>query len=393
MNILIICPHGNALNNRSGAETRVWNLVSWLVENNFKVSILHALKSKGEEDLELRRKCNKVYYYRELYLFGVSDWYLSDLNPFYIIKLHRILKRNKFDIIQIEFPYGFFTTKFLNHKNSSIIYDSLGVEAEFMKISMLNPFFPKIFKPIAPKFAKIYEKLVCKLADIIIGVSDVDIRYFIDNYKISRNKSLLIQIPSSLTNTDLGDRTKLKKISRIKLNLPENKIIAIFHGGITHPANKEAIDIIERKIAPKFKQSDLVFVIAGLFLPKYKSKNIMKIGFVEDLKVLLDAADFAIVPIIRGSGMRVKCADYICSALPFIITKKGLEGIDFLKNGEDCLIYDKVDKLFIEGIKLLVENKELREKIHENLKKNLNKLDNKEIEKKYIYSLRKLIKH
>ena len=127
MNILIIYPHGNALNNRAGAETRVWSLISWLVEDNFKVSVLHALKSKGEEDLELKRKCNKVYYYRELHPFGVSDWYLSDLNPFFIFKLYRILKRNKFDIIQIEFPYGFFITKLLNRNFSSIIYDSLGV--------------------------------------------------------------------------------------------------------------------------------------------------------------------------------------------------------------------------------------------------------------------------
>ena len=33
MNILIIYPHGNALNPHSGAETRIWNLNKVLIEN------------------------------------------------------------------------------------------------------------------------------------------------------------------------------------------------------------------------------------------------------------------------------------------------------------------------------------------------------------------------
>ena len=391
MNILIIYPHGNALNNRAGAETRAWNLVSWLVDNNFKVSVLHALKAKGEEDLELRKKCSNVYYYRELYPLGVSDWYLSDLNPFFAIKLFNILKQNKFDIIQIEFPYGFFITKLLTRKKSPIIYDSLGVEAEFMKVSMLNPLFPKIFKFFAPIIAKIYERLVCKLANFIICVSNIDLNYFIENYRISRKKTFLIQIPSSLKNINSNNRKSLKSISRNKLNLPKDKIIVIFHGSISHPANKEAFDIIEKVIAPKFKNTNIVFVLAGLFLERYKSNNIMRIGYVEDLKDLLYAADFAIVPILRGSGMRVKCADYISSALPFIITKKGLEGINFLKNGEHCLIYDKIDKHFLKGIKLLANNKELRNKLHNNLLKNTKKLNYKKIGNRYVKLIKKLV--
>lgn len=392
MKILIIYPHGNALNHREGAETRVWNLISWLIENNFKVSILHALKSKGEEDLKLKEKCQNVYYYRELYPFGVSDWYLSDFNPFFIYKLHRILKTDQFDLIQIEFPYGFFITKFLNFRKTPIVYDSLGVEAEFIKVSMLNPLFPYIFKPLAPKLIKIYEKLVCKFAHTILSVSDIDVKYFIKNYNINKRKIFLIQIPSSVKDFDQNNRETLKQVSRNKLELPKNKIIAIFHGGSTHPANKEAFDILENSIAPRIKNNKLMFVLAGQHLKRYKKKNIISLGFVEDLKDLLYAANFAVIPIKRGSGMRVKCADYISCALPFVSTKKGLEGIGFLKNGEDCLIYNKVDKNFLKGIELLATDKELREKFQNNLMEKSDKLSYKKIEKKYIHLIKELIK-
>ncbi|MHA1233315.1 MAG: hypothetical protein ACTSPQ_22050, partial [Candidatus Helarchaeota archaeon] len=104
MKVLIIYPHGNALNPHSGAETRIWNLNSVLINKGIDLSILHSLESMNKEDPIFKKRC-KIYYYKELTIFGAPDWYFTDFNPFYFLKLLNILRKNKFDIIQIEFPW------------------------------------------------------------------------------------------------------------------------------------------------------------------------------------------------------------------------------------------------------------------------------------------------
>jgi len=383
MKILIIYPHGNALNPISGAETRIWNLNRSLLNKFFDISILHSIKSKGLEDLDLKSKIN-VHYYRDFSVLGVSDWYFSDFNPFYVLKLYKLLRKNNFKIIQIEFPWGFFILKVLAKKNSILIYDSQGVESEFMKVAIKNPKFPKFLKQFAYIYAKIYEKLVCKLADVVITVSDVDRGYYLEKYKIPKSKTFLIQTPSQISSKNIEISRKMKKEYRRKLNLPLDKTIVVFHGGLPHPPNQEAFDLIENFIAPNFENKEILFVIAGFNLKQYSKNNIISLGFVEDLTLFLYSADLAIVPIISGSGMRVKCADYINVGLPFISTKKGIEGLKFLKHREDCLIYDKVNNKFIEGINILYKNKDLRNKFHKNLLKKSNKLNQNIFENRFI---------
>ncbi|MHA1285069.1 MAG: glycosyltransferase family 4 protein [Promethearchaeota archaeon] len=271
MKVLIIYPHGNALNPHSGAETRIWNLNSVLINKGIDLSILHSLESMNKEDPIFKKRC-KIYYYKELTIFGAPDWYFTDFNPFYFLKLLNILRKNKFDIIQIEFPWGFLITKFLVRKKSFLIYDSQGIESEFMEVSIKNPKFPKIFKPFAKIYAKFYEKLVCKLSDLIICVSKKDRQFYIENYKISPKKIIVIQTPSAILPEVAKRSAKLKEIWRRKLNLPLNKILVVFHGGLPHPANQEAFDLIKNKIAPTIKDDNIIFIFTGYNVKKFRKK-------------------------------------------------------------------------------------------------------------------------
>ena len=267
MNVLIIYPHGNALNPLAGAESRIWMINHALTNNDLNVSILHSYRALGNEDTELKKKCN-VFYYKDLNIFGISDFYLSDLNPSFIINLYRIIRNMKIEIIQIEFPWGSLATKLLKRRRTLLIYDSHGVESEFLKIATNNPKFPKIFKPFAKIFGYLYEKLVCKFSDAIISLSDIDRGFYIKNHGIDRSKTILIQTPSTLNIQNISRTDSLKKESREKLGLPTNKTIIIFHGGLPHPPNREAFDIIENFISPKIKNSNIIFALAGHNLEK-----------------------------------------------------------------------------------------------------------------------------
>ncbi len=391
MNILVIYTNGNALNPHSGAETRFWNLNNALTNLNFNVTVLHSINSKGFEDKELKKKCENVFYIKSLSFLGLSDFYFIDLNLFFIFKLYQILRKKRFDFILVEFPWGFLMTKFLAKKNTLLLYESQGIESEFIEIAATNPKFPKFFKPFAKVFGKIYEKLVCKFADVIVSVSEIDRDYYEQNYGIDISKTILIQTPSAINHKNIERSESLRNKYRKKLNLPLNKTIVMFHGGLPHPPNQQAFDLIENFISPKVKDPNIVFVLAGHNVEKFKKNNIISLGFISSLSDLLYSADFAIVPLTSGSGMRIKCADYIITALPFITTKKGIEGIDFVNPGEDYLVYDSVDDKFIEGILKLHENKEIRQELHRNLLKKSNINNRKKFENRFFKLFEKLM--
>lgn len=367
MKVLIIFPHQNALSPNIGATARTLLYTKSFIKNNYEVSILHSMKAKGLEDKQLVNKC-KIYYHKELKIYALKEKFFNDLNPFLVYKLYKIIKAEKFDIIHFEFPFGFILLKLLVGNKSKLIYDSHGIESEFVKISYFEKGFPRLLYGFVRSFTKRYEKITCKIADSIISVSNIDKQFYMKEFKIEKDKIEVILQPSILKNEDyLSINPELKKNLREQLNLPLNDTLIVFHGGVPHPPNEEAFKLIENYIAPKFNALDITFILAGHNLKKYRKKNIISMGFVENLDDLLNATDFAIVPIISGEGLKIKCSDYISVALPFISTKKGIQGIYFLENGKDILIYDTVNSEYLDGIKTLYENKELRKKFHHNL--------------------------
>lgn len=367
MKVLIVFPHQNALSPNIGATARTLLYTKSLIKNNHEVSILHSIKAKGKEDKEVIKKC-VIFYHKELNIYALKEKFFNDINPFIVLKLYNVLRREKFDIIHFEFPFGFIILKILNENKSKLIYDSHGIESEFVRISYFEQGFPKLLYGFIQSFTKIYEKIVCRLANSIISVSKIDSEFYETKFNINNKKISLILQPSIINkqkNHVLDKEIKLKL--REKLKIPLNKILVVFHGGLPHPPNNEAFKIIEKYIAPNIDIPEIIFVLAGNNLRKYKKNNIISLGFVKHLEDLLYAADFAIVPIISGEGLKIKCSDYIAAGLPFISTQKGIQGIDFLEDGEDFLLYDTVNSDFLSGIKLLFNNEELREKFHNNL--------------------------
>ncbi len=393
MRILIVFPNNNALSPLIGATTRSWNLIKWLLENNYEVFLIHSINAKGFEDPDIVKKIH-IFYHKNLNFFALKERFLFDLNPFYFFQLRKIIKRYKIDVVQIEFSFGFFLAKILSKNRYKIIYESHSIEREFIKVSYFENRFPKILYNPIRIFTSYYEKFTCKIADAIICISKDDKEYYIKEYKIKENKCYVIPTPSSLRikHMDTFD-IDLKINARNKLNLPLEKIIIVFHGSIPHPPNEEAFHLIEKYISPKIEDSNILFVIAGNNLKKYRSKNIISLGFVEDLSDLLFATDFAIVPIVSGEGIRTKIADYISAGVPFISTKKGMQGMNFLEDKLDFILCDSVDIHFINAIKRLANNFEYRESIRRNLLKKTGFLDYENIGKKYFELYKDVLKN
>ena len=137
----------------------------------------------------------------------------------------------------------------------------------------------------------------------------------------------------------------------------------LFHGSYFHQPNREAIDLVRDYIAPEI--SEAFFIIAGTDVPIFNQNNIKSVGFIDDIYSLMQIVDIAIVPIYSGGGTRLKILDYMIMGLPIVTTKKGIEGIN-AKNMENALIVDKVNEKFIDSIRYLIKNKDLRERMRKN---------------------------
>ena len=128
------------------------------------------------------------------------------------------------------------------------------------------------------------------------------------------------------------------------------------------------MEIIEKYIAPKFRNLKILFLIGGSEVPVFERNNIKSIGFIDNLYEFLSIADMAIVPLLKGGGTKLKLLDYLSVGLPIVTTKKGVEGIE-AKNRVHILISNSVDEEFINNIDYLLKNDTERLQIGQNAQK------------------------
>ena len=281
------------------------------------------------------------------------------LDPYLIVKLFFVCKKEKIDIIQCEFPEtvpsSFIVKKILN---VPLVYDSHNVETERMKsMGNVSGFYAAI--------TKIIEKSSCFLCDSIFAVSERDKEEMV-SWGISKKKIEIV--PNSVEIQKYSALTEENRI-RNQYNLADKNVI-IFHGDFLYPPNEEACQILANTILPQIlkKHSQTYLLLVGRNPPKMSHPNIITTGFVENLAEYISAADIAVVPLLKGGGTRIKIIQYMASGKAVVSTKKGAEGLT-IQNGKDILITNSPDSEFISLIITLIENKELRKEIGANAKK------------------------
>jgi len=119
-----------------------------------------------------------------------------------------------------------------------------------------------------------------------------------------------------------------------------------FVGAYGHYPNRNGVYWFLEEVWPKVleKYPNLKFSIIGKWpsseqkIIEGKYKGVVFEGFVEDLGETLQGS-IMVVPILIGSGMRMKILEAANYGCPFISTSVGVEGLDF-ENGEHCFIAD-----------------------------------------------------
>ena len=142
----------------------------------------------------------------------------------------------------------------------------------------------------------------------------------------------------------------------------------VFVGGYHHRPNQEGMDWFLREVTPciawnKYPQTQLKIV--GLGWPTsyegdFNGLTVHLAGYVDDLSEHVSRS-IMIVPLLTGSGMRMKILDAAALSVPFVSTSVGAEGLDFADE-ETCMITDSASG-FAKALEKLMDDQSFRETI------------------------------
>ena len=345
---------------RSGAQTRLFHLVKRLTSLDASVVVLEDQRYSNSREKELITP----YHFRDIDAGNRHLVPLRDVNINFIKTLFKALRNETIDIAEFSYPAGMLTAKVLIKlmgKKNPLIYHPYDVGTEFVEITIMDEIYTLPEKWLLRMYIWIMEWLVCSfLADHIIAVSERDREVLINKYRLPRRKTSVI--PSGTHIYDTNRYTSNPNVKR-DFGIDPSKIVIFFNGSYSHPANKEAIDVIKSQIAPRFEEDRRAFfLVGGAGVPEFSSSNVRSIGFIQDLPALLANVDIAIVPVLHGGGTRLKVFDYMAARLPIVTTQKGAQGIN-IANREQAIIVDGVGDGFVDAIKFLIDNPEERKRI------------------------------
>ena len=287
-------------------------------------------------------KKDAQYLHNGLWGSGVSGFCdvqaLNDIN--------KIIQDNDIKLVQVEFPliidmvYALpknVKTVFVHHE---LIFTRRRRVLERMKIIAYDAY----------RYRKGFDEEISALNryDCVITLSDVDKQKLLENGVTSRIESSPLFIPRENDSypTFRPTKNRLTYIASAR-HAPNIDGLLWFLRNV-HPYLVKHVDYQLDIIGKGWKET-----LKNIDLPK----NVNCVGFVENL------ADFVpgsvmIVPILYGSGMRMKILEANNNSVPFVTTTIGVEGLEFT-DGESCFVADDGEK-FANCIIELFKNEELQ---------------------------------
>lgn len=163
-----------------------------------------------------------------------------------------------------------------------------------------------------------------------------DIEYFTTEFKVNKNKLAITY--------HLG-RDELLELPEIDLNT--NRLAVFYAGTLSWEPNSNGLKWLLRKVWPEViaKLSDAELIVCGKGADEELNEllkttsGVQYKGFVDDLEIEMKQCRAAVVPLLFGSGMKIKTFDALYRGLPLITTSVGAEGIE-IESGKHALVAD-----------------------------------------------------
>ena len=298
-------------------------------------------------------------------------------------RLQGLLKEHQFEIIQLEGLYlAPYTKTIRKYSRAKVVMRAHNIEHEIWERAFLQEHGPrKIYIRNLSSRIKKFEVRYLDAYDAMAPITGRDGEVL---------KSLGCRLPMHVVPT--GVNIKEFRTSFKKMEFP-----SVFHiGALDWIPNQEGIlwflEQVWGNVLEKFPR--VKFYLAGRNAPEqFKNlpyPNVVFLGEVEDAYKLMRSKAVMVVPILSGSGMRIKIIEGMATGKAIVTTTIGTEGIS-TKHGENILVVDKPEHFAYEICKLLFD-KDYYNRIGENARKFVaEEYDNKAITSSLLDFYQKLI--
>ncbi|MBB2146721.1 glycosyltransferase [Pedobacter sp. LMG 31464] len=282
--------------------------------------------------------------------YNVSRFYDDDAAKL----LENILRENEFDIIQFE---GLFVVPYLDlvkeHSKAKLIYRAHNIEFDvWERLAAREQFTPRRkYLEFLSRRLKVYETEQINRFHQVFAISEPD------RQNILR----------------LGCQTRLDvfpvaiDFEKYQVDIKKTSFPTLFHlGAMDWRPNKEGLEWFLDEIWPDIEKlsGELRFYIAGKNMQKqffdYDSDNLIVEGEVFDAVEFMNSKAIMIVPLLSGSGMRVKIIEGMAMQKCIIATTMAAEGIN-CEHGKDILIADTPDEFYRSILQCITQPNRWRE--------------------------------
>lgn len=264
-------------------------------------------------------------------------------------KLIKILSANNFDVVQLETlftaPYIDVIRKYSKGKIVLRAHNSEHIIWERLSKLASSPLKKWYLAFLAGRLKK-YELAVLDRVDAIVPITKIDSAVF----KYSGYNGPMLTIPLGINMNHYPLQESGSELSLFHLGsmdwLPNQEAIRWFLFSVW-PAIHKKFPALKLHLAGRGFPSELLALnLAGVKME----------GKVDDANNFMEGKQIMIVPLLSGSGMRVKIIQGLALGKTIISTSIGAEGID-VKDGLNILIADS-PAAFLEKIEMCLSNPE-----------------------------------
>lgn len=269
-------------------------------------------------------------------------------------KLVELLKSEEFDVVHVE---SVFLTPYVEtvrkYSSAKIILRAHNVENRIwrqLSSGERNPFRKWYLKHLSLAL-DVYEREHVNDYDGVISITDEDAAVF---------REMGCRKPITTVSFAIEPHEKADNIVVDKFSL--------FHiGSMDWKPNIEAIDWFLDKVWPLLHKSmpQVRLFLAGRRMPKRllnaQIDGVTIVGEVGDAALFMESRAVNVVPLLSGSGIRVKILEAMSMGKPVVATTVAARGIKY-SDGENILIADS-PQAFVEKIRQCIDNADFASKV------------------------------
>ncbi|GCD76682.1 glycosyl transferase family 1 [Thermaurantimonas aggregans] len=363
---------------RDGSSIAILNMIQGLLSQDIEVHLfalnatrvyVHPTQFSFDEPGQLYIKSMRVNTDFTLWslvrnLFSGQSYHVERFyNRKFEEKLIDILTSRTFDVVQFE---GLSMTVYLPTVRKYAPKSIVSLRAHNVEYKIWerwlahNRSIISFFVKMQVKRLKKYEKAIAQQVDCILPISDVDRKEFV---AMTKN-------PAKVQTVHFGLKVNnMRRFSNFQFG--RKKIVHL--ASFDWLPNRQGIEWFLAEVWPKILKicPEAEFHVAGRNMPdkwlKNPSEKVSFHGEISSPIEFLLSGKILVVPLLSGSGVRIKLLEALALGMPVVSTVVGAEGIEVI-NGEHILLANDPQE-FAHAVCLLLDDEAMRRQLSFNGRK------------------------